>query len=164
MSMTNGSAEEQRNEQRTREFLDELFNKGNFAAIEEYLTPDFNDHTLSPGQEPGLEGFRNWVMDYRAAFPDLKVTVERLISRDDFVVIHLRQQGTNSGPWKSMGMPATGRTIDFRGLDLVRIKDGRATEHWGYIDEMTMMQQLGMMPEEGSSSETMSKTQQSNGG
>ena len=63
----------------------------------------------------------------------------------DTVWTRVRITGTNDGEF--MGMPATGKSVDFQGVDIVRISDaGKAVEHWGVTDTMAMMQQLGAVP------------------
>jgi hypothetical protein len=52
--------------------------------------------------------------------------------------------GTNSGPMGNM--PATNKKINIKGIDIVALKDGKATQRWGYFDNMAMMMQMGMMP------------------
>ena len=65
----------------------------------------------------------------------------------DMVIAHYTMTGMNSGP---MGeMPATNKSVNVNGVDIVRFENGKAVEHWGYWEEMKMMQQLGMMPEMG---------------
>jgi steroid delta-isomerase-like uncharacterized protein len=150
--MNNGSSEAERNVELTRFFIDEVFNKGNVDIADEYMTEDFIENSPAPGTEASREGFKQWVTAMRASFPDLKATIERVVAQDDLVVVHIRQEGTNTGPM--MGMPATGRKMNITGLDMVRIRDGKAAEHWGYFEEMKMMQQLGMMPEDGMAAES----------
>lgn len=62
----------------------------------------------------------------------------------DTVLAYFTTTGTNSGPF--MGKPATNKTISFEGVDIIRVKNGKAVEHWGVYDNLKMMQQLGMMP------------------
>lgn len=139
-------AEQEKNKDLSRQFLDEVFNKGNMAFVDEHVAPDFVEHTPPPsGMEPGIAGFKKLVMEWRTGMPDLKVEVISMIAEGDMVAIHSKQSGTNSGPM--MGMPATNKkTTDIGTLDLVRIKDGKMVEHWGYSEETKMMTQLGMMP------------------
>ena len=74
----------------------------------------------------------------------MKFEVLNTAASGDLVFVHYRFTGTNSGPL--MGMPATGKKVDYTGVDLVRIKDGVATEHWDYGDNITYMKQMGLMP------------------
>jgi predicted ester cyclase len=81
-----------------------------------------------------------------SAFPDVRMNVEDIIESGDATWARIRITGTNEGEF--MGMPATGKSVDFQAVDIVRFNDdGTAAEHWGVTDTMTMMQQLGVVPE-----------------
>ena len=83
---------------------------------------------------------------YRAAFPDLKMDPEDIIASGDKVVARVRATGTQDGEF--MGLPPSGKRIDVQLMDIIRFgDDGLAHEHWGVFDAMTMMQQLGVVPE-----------------
>jgi len=72
--------------------------------------------------------------------------VEDVLPSGDKVVSRMRATGTHEGEF--MGMPATGKRIDVPFVDIIRFgDDGLAREHWGVFDAMTMMQQLGAIPE-----------------
>ncbi|NUO84193.1 ester cyclase, partial [candidate division KSB1 bacterium] len=75
---------------------------------------------------------------------DLQVTVEDIIAKGDKVWAYTTMRGTNKGEF--MGMPAKGKMIDVKGVDIVRFANGKAVEHWGVSDDLTMMQQLDMIP------------------
>ena len=136
------SAEE--NKAKTRRFMDEVFNKGNLAVADELLAPNLIDHNPFPGQPPGVEGLKQAMVALRQAFPDLHVTVDEMLSDGDKVVIRSTMKGTHKGTF--MNIPATGKQISVEGIDIVRISNGRVVEHWGVTDNLTMMQQLGLVP------------------
>ena len=129
-------------------FYDEVFNAHNAAAMDSFCTADFIDHNPGPGHDgKGLESVKADVKEFMAEYPDLHIKSNFMVSDGDKVVAHITLTGTNSG---AMGtQPATNKTVDFDGIDVVTIKDGKATERWGYFDDMKMMRQLGMMPEHG---------------
>jgi steroid delta-isomerase-like uncharacterized protein len=133
------------NKDRSRAFVEEVINKGNAAAIDEYITPDFVEHTAPPGEDSTIAGLRKWVSEMHTGMPDGHVEIVNLWADGDYVIMHTRQTGTNSGPM--MGMPATNKKMDVRGVDIIKIKDGKATDHWGYYEEMKMAKQLGMLPD-----------------
>ena len=82
---------------------------------------------------------------YRAAFPDLRMDAEDVIASGDKVVVRARATGTHKGEF--MGMPATGKSIDVQLIDIMGLgDDGLAHEHWGVVDALAMMQQLGVVP------------------
>jgi predicted ester cyclase len=83
---------------------------------------------------------------YIAAFPDLRFDPEDVLASGDKVVARVRVTGTHTGEF--MGMPATGRSVDVQAVDIVRFgDDGLGHEHWGVFDAMSMMQQLGLVPD-----------------
>ena len=81
-----------------------------------------------------------------AAFPDLRSTIDLLVAEGDVVTGHMTTEGTHNGDF--MGIPATGKKVSFSEVHTVRIANGKAAEHWGIADAMTMMQQLGVIPTE----------------
>ncbi len=78
-----------------------------------------------------------------AAFPDMRSDTTFLLADGDCVVGHHTTIGTNQGDF--MGMPATGKRVEVTEIHIVRFADGRAVEHWGLVDDVSMMQQLGIM-------------------
>jgi predicted ester cyclase len=74
----------------------------------------------------------------------MHMTVEDLIAEGDTVVARVVIRGTHRGEY--MGLPATGKQIEFSGFDCLRIVDGKFAEHWGTFDQLSMMQQLGALP------------------
>jgi hypothetical protein len=83
---------------------------------------------------------------YRAAFPDLRMEPVDVLASGDKVVARVRATGTHNGEF--LGMPATGRSVDVQLIDIIRFgDDGLAHEHWGVVDALMMMQQLGAIPD-----------------
>ena len=114
-----------------------------FAAL---LADDFIEHEETPGLAPTKDGVLEFFRMYRAAFPDLRMDPEDVLTSGDKVTGRVRATGTHQG--ELMGMPPTGKTIDVQFIDILRFDDeGLAAEHWGVFDTMTMMQQLGAVPE-----------------
>ena len=129
-----------------RRFYEEIINGGNVDLVDELLTDDFVDHEEPfPGMTPDRDGVKDFVRAMRAAFPDIRMTPEQVLSDNERVMIRYRMTGTHDGEF--MGMPATGRKVDMTGYDEARVVDGRAVEHWGAMDAAQLMQQLGAMPE-----------------
>ena len=80
---------------------------------------------------------------YRAAFPDLRMEAEDVLASGNKVVARVRATGTHEG--ELMGMPATGKSVDVQLIDIMRFDDnGLVAEHWGVVDMLAMMQQLGV--------------------
>jgi steroid delta-isomerase-like uncharacterized protein len=126
----------------------DLINAGDWGEFGKLLADDFVEHEATPGLEPTREGVLEFFTMYRAGFPDLRMEPEQLFVNGDTIAVYYRASGTHSGEF--MGMPATGKSFDVHGVDIVRWgDDGRAREHWGVFDTMSMMQQLGVVPQPG---------------
>ena len=125
----------------------ELINAGDFDGFGDLLADDFVEHEEVPGLEPTKEGVKAFFRMYREAFPDLRMDPEDIIASGDKVVARVRATGTQRGDF--MGVPATGKAVDAQLVDIIRFgDDGLAHEHWGVFDALTMMQQLGLVPED----------------
>lgn len=110
------------------------------------LADDLIEHEETPGLVPTKDGVLEFFRMYRAAFPDLRMDPEDVLASGDKVVARVRSTGTHQGEF--MGMPPTGKSIDVQLIDIVRFdNDGLAREHWGVVDTMAMMQQLGAVPQ-----------------
>jgi steroid delta-isomerase-like uncharacterized protein len=126
-------------------FVEELFNRGNLGIVGEIFAPDFIDHEqLPPGIPNGREGVKVLTTMLRSAFPDFKATIDDILAEGDKVVIRMTWSGTQKGEF--MGVPATGKRVSFGVIDIVRITNGKLVEHWGQMDSMSLMQQLGAIP------------------
>jgi steroid delta-isomerase-like uncharacterized protein len=134
-----------------RRFYDEVVNTGDVDRVAEFCTEDFVDHEEGlPGQPEGIEGVKAFVQIFREGFPDLHASVEDIMGEGDRIAARVRMTGTHQGEF--LGVPASGSRIDIEAIDIVRIVDGRAAEHWGVTDTMALMQQIGAVPEEAAAS------------
>ena len=123
----------------------ELINSGDTDAFVDLLADDFVEHEALPGIPPDREGTRQLFATIRAAFPDMRWDPEDVLAEGDKGVARVRFGGTNSGEF--MGMPATGKAVSVQAIDIVRFgDDGLAKEHWGVLDMMGLMAQLGAIP------------------
>jgi steroid delta-isomerase-like uncharacterized protein len=139
--------EQEKNVALMKHLYNEVFNKGNIALIDELISPDFREHEEFAGFPPDREGVKQFFIMFRNAFPDLTVTIEEIAAIGDKVWTYITLRGTHKGEF--MGIPASDKKIEVKAFDLVRIVNGKATDHWGLTDAMTMMQQLGALPEPG---------------
>ena len=125
--------------------LYELISAGDIDGFGDCVADDFVEHEEMPGLEPSKEGVKQMFHMYRAAFPDLRMEAEDILSSGDKVVARVRATGTHQGDF--MGMPPTGKNVDVQLIDIIRFgNDGLAHEHWGVFDALGMMQQLGAIP------------------
>lgn len=97
-----------------------------------------------PGQRPGHEGLRDVLEVFHRAFPDQRLTLLATVAAGDLAMDHWEFEGTHAGSFA--GVPATGRTVRFRGFDLARVRDGRIVEMWHVEDMATMWSDLGLPP------------------
>jgi steroid delta-isomerase-like uncharacterized protein len=125
----------------------EVFNQGNFGLIDELIAPDFVEHSAQPGVPPTREGFKQFAMAYRSAFPDLRYTVDDAIDAGDKIVYRLTVSGTMKGDF--LGMPATGTRATWTEIHIGRVANGQLVEHWGLVDQLGMLVQLGIVPAPG---------------
>ena len=123
----------------------ELLTAGDVEGFGDVLADDFVDHEELPGLQPTKAGVKAFFAMYIAAFPDLHINAEDVLTSGEKAVARARVTGTHQGEF--MGMPPTGKAIDVQLIDIIRFgDDGLAHEHWGVFDTMTMMQQLGVVP------------------
>jgi len=126
--------------------LYELISAGDIDAFSDLLADDFVEHEETPGLSPTKDGVKAFFRMQLAAFPDLRMDAEDIVASGDKVVARVRFTGTQRGAF--MGMPATGKSVDVQLIDIFRFgDDGLVHEHWGVMDALAMMQQLGAVPE-----------------
>ena len=125
--------------------LYDLINAADIDGFASHLADDFAEREDLPGFPPTKGGVIQYFRTLIAAFPDLRMLADDVIASGDKAVARVRVTGTHKGPF--MGMPATGKQVDVNLIDIMRFgDDGRVREHWGVVDQLTMMQQLGAIP------------------
>ncbi|AMH43655.1 MULTISPECIES: ester cyclase [Burkholderiaceae] len=107
------------------------------------LSPGFMDRTLPPGRPQGIEGPLAASKVVHAAVPDIHCDVTQMIVAGDRVVSHLHFTGHFTGEFK--GVTGKGQAIDFMATDIYRVADGRIAENWHLEDNLTFLQQLGVI-------------------
>jgi steroid delta-isomerase-like uncharacterized protein len=137
-------ASEKRNKEVTRRFSAEVWGEGNAALADELIAPDLVEHTPFPAPTPGLAGHKQVLAMFRAAFPDLKVTVEDVIAEGDWTMLRWSGSGTHTG--QLMNIPPTGKSVRITGMDILKLDNGKIKERWAEIDALGLMQQLGVIP------------------
>jgi steroid delta-isomerase-like uncharacterized protein len=124
---------------------DEVWSEGHLDVIDELFADDFVATIVgAPEQIRGPQGFREFVVMYRTAFPDLRITVDEQFAEGETVVTRWTATGTNEG--ELMGIPATGKQATTAGININRISDGKLVEGWGLFDQLGLLQQLGAVP------------------
>jgi steroid delta-isomerase-like uncharacterized protein len=133
------------NKQLVDDFIQDLFTKGDLDSVDRYVDPAFVNHDPPfPGAPDGPEGMRQAAKIFRAALPDWHSDLDRLVAEGDVVVEMFTASGTHRG--ELFGVPGTGRTLSLRGVNVWRIDGGRIVERWGYLDQLGLLQQLGLAP------------------
>jgi predicted ester cyclase len=107
------------------------------------LADNFIDRTLPKGRPQGIDGAIVASRNLRQAVPDLRCEIEQLIVAGDRVIAHLHFRGHFTG---ALGQKqGGGQTVDFIATDILRVQDGRITDNWHIEDNLTLMQQLGIV-------------------
>lgn len=117
-----------------------MINPGDLDRADELVAADFVEHNPTPGQVPGLAGFKQVVSMLRAAFPDLRITTDELVAEGDKVSVRLTARGTHQGPFQ--GIPPTGNRVAWEGISMLRVADGQVVERWFHADVLGLRRQL----------------------
>jgi len=123
-------------------WIEEIWQQGRVDLLEKYHAPGFVDRS-SAGRPADLAGFRRGIEALLEAFPDFHGVIDHLgidVS-EGLVTLIWSATGTHSGAY--LGCPPSGRTVRFRGIDVIRVRDGRITERWGEWDGLDLAAQLG---------------------
>ena len=127
-----------------RRNTEEVQGGGNFEVFEELFADDFLDHTPQPGRTPDKDGARQLYKILRTAFPDFHADIHWQLADGDRVTTYKTYHGTHRGEF--LGVAPTGRQIQFETVDVMRVRNGKITEHWGVANIFSLMQQLGAWP------------------
>jgi steroid delta-isomerase-like uncharacterized protein len=135
----------QKNKQLVRRAVEEIWNGARYDSVEEFASRDFVAHASTPENEVyGTEGIRQFFTDLRKAFPDIHFTIMDMVAEGDKVATHWTAEGTHKGNFR--GIPATGRHFRITSIDIDRIENGKVRECWSNMDELSLLQQLGVIP------------------
>jgi steroid delta-isomerase-like uncharacterized protein len=125
-------------------WFEEVWNKGCRDAIDEMLSPDAIAHGLTDanGNEVrGAEAFKSFYDSFREAFPDIQVIVEDTVTEGNRIVARCKVEATHTGA--GLGLAPTDSAVEFNGMCMVSVGDGKIVESWNSFDFMTMYQQMG---------------------
>ena len=129
-----------------RRWFEEVWNKGRADAIGEMFAEDGIAHGLSDDvNNPlrGPKGFLPFHAQFREAFPNMEIVVEDQIAEGDLVATRCAVRGKHTGD--SLGIAATHASVEFTGMTITRIRDGKIVEAWNNFDFMKMYKQLGAL-------------------
>jgi steroid delta-isomerase-like uncharacterized protein len=129
-----------------RRWFEEVWNKGREEAIDEMFGEEgvANGLVDESGQPlRGPEGFKPFFRKFREAFPEIEIVVEDVIAEGDRVAARCSVRGRHRGD--ALGFAATEQPVEFTGMTIARISQGKIVEAWNNFDFMTMYQQLGAL-------------------
>ena len=132
---------QEQNKALAKRAFEELLSKGRFELAEQLYAKDFVNHGLH--RNISLEEDQAALKGWHQAFPDLAIVPEKLIAEGDLVTIYWIARGTNTGIGN--GLPATGKKAEQAGITIWRIVDGKIKEEWSAFDQLSLMQQLGLL-------------------
>lgn len=129
-----------------RRTWEEIFPACDVDGLAEVIAADSIDHGARPDEPQGLEGATRTMLWLASVFSDQRWEIHQVIGEGDMVVVRCTHHGRHTG--NLMGLPPTGRQVAYDYVHIVRYRDGKAVEHWGVRDDLTLMRQLGVIPSE----------------
>jgi steroid delta-isomerase-like uncharacterized protein len=134
----------EKNQTAVRRYYEDVKNQRKLDVLGELVVPDFIEHNPLPGQGQGSAGLRQRAEIVQSAF-HVGVDVQDVIADGDRVVVrsanHLVHQGT------FMGIPAKGKSVTIQEITIYRLRDGKIAERWIFVDNLSLLQQLGAFPQ-----------------
>jgi steroid delta-isomerase-like uncharacterized protein len=146
------SSLQEQNKALAKRAFDEFLSRGRFELAEQLYAKDFVNHGIR--RDIGLEEDQAALKGWHEAFPDLSIVPQKLIADGDLVAVYWIARGTNTGTGN--GLPATGKKVEQAGITIWRIVNGKIKEEWSAFDQLSMMQQLGLLSGQKTSGSTES--------
>ena len=131
------------NKSLARRFYVETLNARRIDTVDDLAVAEYVEHDPLPGQRDNREGLKDRARALTEALSPT-FTIEDIIAEGDRVVVRWTNRGTHVAPF--LGIPPTGRPFEIAGIDIYRIENDRLAEHWHVVDQLTMLQQLGLLP------------------
>jgi len=142
VGVVSASSLQDQNKALAKRAFEELLSGGRFELAAQLYAKDFVNHGIH--RDISLEEDQAALKGWHQAFSDITIVPEKLIAEGDLVVIYWIARGTNTGAGN--GLPATGKKAELAGITIWRIVDGKIKEEWSAFDQLSMMQQLGLLP------------------
>jgi steroid delta-isomerase-like uncharacterized protein len=127
-----------------RRIFEECINKGNLQTANELVATNYSYHEPTVGNVKGRDGFQQLVTQYRTAFPDLKMTINRQFADGDFVITHWTANGTQRG--ELFGVKPTNKRCTCDGIMITRLTNGKIVEDIEQWDVFGLLRQIGAVP------------------
>jgi predicted ester cyclase len=126
-----------------RRVVDEAYSQGDLKVLDEVFAPGFVEHQAGI-VPPTVDGVKGSIAFLRAAFPDLRLSLEEIVASGDKTWARIIAHGSHQGPF--MGVLPTGKPFAITVLDVCRFENGKIVEHWGVADQLALMAQIGALP------------------
>jgi predicted ester cyclase len=123
-----------------RRIVEEVWHQGNLSVIDELYAPNYVGQS-PPEMMHGPKGYKECVIKYRSASPDIRFTIEDMVAEGDKVAARWTIRGTHTG--EGLGMAPTGRRWTQSATSLFRLAEGKLVEEWSNVDMLGMLQQIG---------------------
>ena len=136
------SSLQEQNKVIARRAFEEILSRGRLELAQQFYAKDFVNHGIH--RDATLEEDQAALKGWHQAFSDIAIVPEKLIAEGDLVTVYWIARGTNTGTGN--GLPATGKKAELAGITIWRIVDGKIKEEWSAFDQLSMMQQLGLLP------------------
>lgn len=144
------------NEGKSARYYEQMWNKRNLDVIEDWIAPNFVGHYSGlPDDVHGVDGFRATIEMLLEAFPDLRLTVEDMVARDDKVVTRFSIRGTHLGELD--GYAPTGATVTIQAMGIETYAEGKCIEEWVWFDDLKLARQIGVLPNPGTRTDGMGR-------
>jgi len=133
---------QEQNKADIRRVIDEVWNRGNMAFLDDVCAPDYVCHM--PGQDLDREGYKGMAQSWLTVVPDNHVTIEDMVGEGDMLAFRYTMMGTHQKAW--LGVSATGRRVRMVGMGFSRLADGKIVEEWFLDDIAGVLRQVGATP------------------
>jgi steroid delta-isomerase-like uncharacterized protein len=134
------------NKQLVRRWFDEVWNKGRAEGIDEMFAENGIAHGLSDDPANPITGpgnFRPFHTLFREAFPNIMIVIEDMVAEGDKVAARCSVRAKHEGDFR--GKEATQAPVQFTGMTIVRIENGKIAEAWNNFDFMSLHKQVGLL-------------------
>jgi steroid delta-isomerase-like uncharacterized protein len=140
---------QERNKDVIRRLIEEVYNEDNLKVVEQLIAPDIFDHAAVPEHQHGIDGFK-YVMEWVRTFSsDVHYDINDVIAEADKVAVRMTQSGTHTGSVR--GIPPTGKRFSVDYVHWFRLEDGKVAEMWAVRDDLSRLEQLGLITAPGES-------------
>ncbi len=140
---------QERNKDVIRRLIEEVYNEDNLKVVEQLIAPDIFDHAAVPEHQHGIDGFKHVMEWVRTFSSDVHYDIDDMIAEADKVAVRMTQSGTHTGSVK--GLPPTGKRFSVDYVHWFRLEDGKVAEMWAVRDDLSRLEQLGLITAPGES-------------